>query len=95
VHTHLGDLLHPCGGALIPRKKVRKKHFLDALLLPEWFLWAPIRVPKELVVLSGMVRNALATLQNMQRTMDRHGIGLCVTMPVSPNATFDDLFAAN
>lgn len=94
VHTHLGDLLRPCGGALISRKKVRKKHFLDALLLPEWFLWAPIRVPKELVVLSGMVRNDSATLQNMQRAMDRNGVGLCVTMPVPPNVTFEDLSAA-
>lgn len=99
IHTHLGDLLYPNGGELITRKRVRKNVFLDPLAVKERLAWsAPIRVPfplpSRLVVLSGQVRNATGTVENMRRAMDKAGVDQCVALPIPPNVTFEDLLRA-
>lgn len=100
IHTHLGDILYPNGGELILRRRVRKKAYLDALAVKEWLSWkAPFRVPfrvnGDLVVLSGMVRNAAGTLENMVKDMDAAGVDRCVALPIPPNVTFDDVLGAH
>jgi len=36
VHTHLGDILYPGGGALIHVGRSRKRFCLDPITLSEW-----------------------------------------------------------
>jgi len=100
VHTHLGDILYPSGGRLIDHKGVRKKIFYDVishsellnhLKISQWVDdWLYRRI-YTLVTKASRARNATATLENMQRSMDEAGVSFSACMPIPPYLTFADL----
>jgi hypothetical protein len=99
IHTHLGDILHPGGGALIWQKGVKKKIFYDAISHSELMLhggfprfmeeWVYHRL-YSLVTKASRARNATATLENMQQTMEESGTAFNVCLPIPPYLTFSD-----
>ena len=97
IHTHLGDIMYEGGGALIARTGVRKKLMLDLVSVSEMLLHpdfggAVYESPLyPLVAKASRARNDTATLENMQRNMDKHGIHMSACMPIPPYVTFDDL----
>ncbi len=105
IHTHLGDILNPNGGALIWQKNVRKKIFYDIISQSELSLYksAPLFVLEQwlfnvasyLIIKAEIARNATATLENMLSSMDDNGIQASVCMPIPPYLTFEDLRKAN
>ncbi len=98
VHTHLGDVLWPGGGAIIREKGLDKRSILDPVTMLEGtgyretffgeFLrallanWATVAEQK---------RSASATLENLERSMEKSGVTHCVALPIPPYVTFDDL----
>ncbi len=80
VHAHLGDILHADGGKLIDRKGIRKKIFYDVISNSEMMLhggfpefmeeWLYHRL-YPMVTRASRARNAAATLENMQKSMNR------------------------
>jgi hypothetical protein len=101
IHTHLGDIMYDGGGALIERQGVRKKLMLDLISISELLLHpdfggAVYESPLyPLVTKASRARNDTATLENMLRDMDRHGVQMSACMPIPPYVTFDDLKRAN
>jgi len=100
IHTHLGDILNSRGGGLIGRKGVRKKIFYDVISHSELMLhsgfpefieqWLYKRL-YPLVTRASRARNAAATLENMQRSLDESGISFTACMPIPPCLTFAEL----
>ncbi len=103
IHTHLGDILHPCGGALIDRKRVQKELLYDVVTQSEWLdhrgvsesvdKWLYSKLQTR-VTKASRARNATATLENMRRSMDAAGVDLSACMPIPPYVTFEDLWKA-
>lgn len=100
AHAHLGDILNPNGGDLIDREGVKKKIFYDVISHSELTLHrsAPAFMEKwlyfklyPLVTRASRARNATATLENMQRSLDEDGITARVCLPIPPYLTFEDL----
>ena len=106
IHTHLGDLLYPNGGALIEERNVRKKAKFDYLSLMEYFVWPrsrPFRLLykllgakriNRLVIQAGLARNATATRENLRREMDKYQVDYSIMLPVYPKVTFAHLLDA-
>jgi len=101
IHTHLGDILYPGGGALIEKKGVKKGRIFDPITFGGWLLYRtlPGTSPeaKQRITLSAFIvkcersRNLTATVENMRRSMDRAGVTQNACMPIPPHVTFDDL----
>lgn len=97
IHTHLGDIMREGGGELIGRMGIRKKLMLDLISISELLLHpdfggAVYESPLyPLVTKASRARNDTATLENMLRDMDRHGVRMSACMPIPPYVTFDDL----
>jgi len=97
IHTHLGDIMYDGGGALIDKIGVRKKLMLDLVSVSEMLLHpdfggAVYESPLyPLVAKASRARNDTATLENMQRNMDKHDISMSACMPIPPYVTFNDL----
>jgi predicted TIM-barrel fold metal-dependent hydrolase len=102
AHSHLGDILEPGGGDLIPKLGVLKRRVYDPIELSERNLHAgPVALGKLLHRLAGRwvtraerARNATATLENLVRSLDEAGIGRTVALPVPPYVRFADLTPA-
>ena len=101
AHGHLGDILYRDGGKLIPQTGIK-----FPVSFWEWFLcertlyretvffktaeklspyWSVKRERK---------RNAAATLENLQKSLEGTNIVKCVCAPVAPNVVYNDLRAA-
>ncbi|MGB1253026.1 MAG: amidohydrolase family protein [Candidatus Promineifilaceae bacterium] len=96
-HTHLGDVLQQDGGSIIRHGRVRKPIIFDPLLLFESRQWRATRGARLLAqqcIKAGMARSATATLANIQQAMQQCAVDFCVTLPVFPNVTFNDLKSA-
>ncbi|MFZ5570444.1 MAG: amidohydrolase family protein [Thermodesulfobacteriota bacterium] len=103
IHTHLGDILHPGGGALIHRKAVQKRFLYDVVTQSEMlchrgisdsvdaWLYEKLRTR---VTKSSRARNATASLENMRISMNAAGVDLSACMPIPPHVSFDDLHKA-
>lgn len=100
IHTHLGDILYPSGGALIDKKRIRKKIIFDIISQSEFMLHNGIsdnidrwlyKKMRALVALASRARNATATLENMRAAMDANGVVKSACMPIPPYVTFEDL----
>jgi len=97
IHTHLGDIIHDGGGELIEKTGVRKRMMLDLISVSEMLLHpdfggAIYESPLyPMVAKASRARNDTATLENMQRNMDKHGIHMSACMPIPPYVTFSDL----
>jgi predicted TIM-barrel fold metal-dependent hydrolase len=103
IHCHLGDILHPGGGAIIPsrvpmahpmdpdlprRLSLYRFHALDGSIYELDFI-------KRLNTRAERRRNFTATLRSLSARMDRFGIGWAVALPIAPNTTFDDMLKAS
>ena len=97
IHTHLGDIMCEEGGTLIDKTGVKKKLMLDLVSVSEMLLHpdfggAVYESPLyPLVAKASRARNKTATLENMQRNMEKHGIHRSACMPIPPYVTFEDL----
>jgi hypothetical protein len=98
-HSHLGDILHPEGGALIARRGVspdvrfdltalaEARLHRDALGLGRWlYRWTGSWVTRV-----ERARNATATHENFDRSLSGTGIVHSVVLPVPPYVRFADL----
>ncbi len=97
VHTHLGDILYPGGGALIEKKGVKKKFVIDPITISEKMHHLDIGGVNfeswlgRLIVRADHARNQTATWENMRTAMNSNGIKYSAVMPVPPYVTFADL----
>lgn len=101
IHSHLGDILNHGGGALIDRKNVTMEKMWDPQTLNEKQLNRSFglgalayKVTEYWATKAQRARNATATLENMQSSLDEAGIDYTVCMPIAPYVTFDDLLHA-
>ncbi len=103
IHSHLGDILEPDGGGLIWRTGVTKKAGFDVVSVSEAGLHGGLPFGERLVygLIMGLVskaevaRNATATLENMQATLNRNNVGYIAVMPIEPYVGFKDLLEAH
>lgn len=101
VHGHIGDILYPDGGKLIPKTGI---NFPTSFL--EWFLCERVlyretfffrtaeKISPYWSVRQERKRNRAATLENFRKSLDGTNIVRCVCAPVAPNITYDDVLAA-
>ena len=101
AHGHLGDILYPGGGELVFKTGIK---FPDSFL--EWFLcertlyretfWfrAAEKISPMWSVLAERKRNAAATLENLQKSLEGTDIVRCVCAPVAPNCTYAHMLSA-
>ncbi len=101
AHSHLGDILNHNGGSLIGRKGISKQLAFDPVSISESGLMrtyglgsVPYTLMGHWVTLAERARNAMATLENMGRSMDEAGVDYTVCLPIAPYVTFEDLEAA-
>lgn len=101
IHSHLGNILYPCGGDLIFRKVIKFPRSTGLQLLDEKNLF---RETKTSVILNKLFpmwsvncerrRNAAATLENFQKSLVDTGIVFSVCAPIAPNNTYEDMRTA-
>jgi predicted TIM-barrel fold metal-dependent hydrolase len=101
VDGHLGDILNLGGGGLIDRKNVTMEKMWDPQTLNEKQLNRSFglgalayKVTEYWATKAQRARNATATLENMQRSLDEAGIDYTVCLPIAPYVTFEDLVKA-
>lgn len=103
IHSHLGDILEPEGGRLIRQKGVTKKCGFDVVSVSEAGMHSGLpfgerfvyRLMMGLISKAEVARNATATLENMQATLDGNGIDHIAVMPIEPHVGFKDLLEAH
>lgn len=98
VHTHLGDILYPGGGALIEKTGVKKAWIFDPISISEALLHRDFGGGDTLYRLMGTwvtraerARNFTATRENCRKSMDEAGVTHSACMPIAPYVTFEDL----
>ncbi|MBP7738389.1 MAG: amidohydrolase [Spirochaetes bacterium] len=101
AHSHLGDVLNYNGGTLIHRTGIRVPDIFNPQALNEQFQMRNFgfglciyRLLKNQTIKAEAARNAAATLENMQASLDEAGIDYTVCLPIEPYLTFDDLRSA-
>jgi len=101
VHSHLGDILYPNGGNLIYKKGAVMKKMYDPQRNNEKLLMRNFGLGKLLygvllkqATIGQRARNSIATLENLQTSLDRSGINHTVCLPIAPYVTFEDLAKA-
>lgn len=98
-HTHLGDILHENGSALIDQTGISKQGY-DLISVSEATSHAMPGSSLNYRLMGGMItraeqaRNARATLENFEQTSHDAGIYKSVCLPIPPYLTFDDLHKA-
>lgn len=103
IHCHLGDILHPGGGVVIPSRRPMA-HPIDPDLPRRLLLYNfhaldggfyQLDVIKRLNTRAERRRNFTAALRNLSVRMDRFGVGRSIVLPIAPNVTFDDVLKAS
>jgi predicted TIM-barrel fold metal-dependent hydrolase len=103
IHCHLGDILHPGGGAVIP-SRIPMAHPFDPDLPRRLSLYSfhaldnsfyELDFIKRMNTRAERRRNFAATLRSLSERMDRFGIGRAVVLPIAPNVTFSDIRKAS
>jgi len=95
-HSHLGDILHQNGGALISKKGVNAASY-DVISASEALSHSmpgtdiSYRLLGSMVISAERVRNSRATLENFEQTSKDAGIYKSVCLPIPPYLTFNDL----
>jgi len=101
THAHLGDILF--GKNITFRQNVvtRDHHDMltrleenDNMPYPE-FLETPQDILMESILNEEQARNSVATLQNMQKSLDKNGIDQVWVLPILPRVGFEELLAAS
>jgi predicted TIM-barrel fold metal-dependent hydrolase len=101
MHSHLGDICYPNGGALIEKKGIKKKRMLDLSSVSEWTNhrlaemddgegdvegWLSLKGAE-----GEMERNFAGTRENFKKSMVKAGVTHSVVLPIPPCVTFEDL----
>ena len=109
IHTHLGDILYPCGGQVINKPGLPDRNLFDTgfklrNLLDAGFYAAIIhyrhkgKQPPQLIrewgTYSNRQRNFAASVENMQKSLDASGVTKTCCLPIPPYVTFEDLLEA-
>lgn len=100
-HAHLGDILY--GKNITFKQNVRKRdhhNFLEMLesnmmLPPKEYETVDPAVLEESILNEEQARNATATLQNMQNSLNQNGISKIWVLPVLPHVGFEEILAAS
>lgn len=102
VHSHLGNILEFGGGALIDKTGVKKENIIDLVSVSEAGLnrtyglgSIPYTLFRRWVTKAERARNATATLENMQLSLDEAGVDYTVCLPIAPYVTYSDLLQAS
>ena len=102
IHTHLGDILNPGGGALIEKTGIEKRRIFDPVSLSEIMLHRKFGLDRLIYPLlarwmtrAEIERNATATRENFCKSMGEAGISFSCCMPIPPYVTFEDLRKAS
>lgn len=98
VHSHLGNILEYNGGELIDKTGVKKEKMIDLVSISEAGLnrtyglgGIPYAIFRHWVTKAERARNATATLENLQLSLDEAGVDYTVCLPIAPYVTFDDV----
>lgn len=95
MHSHLGNNLYHNGGELIGKTGVKKKKIFDPISISELILYRKTGTENLLekwIVKAARERNLTATLENLQKSMDRVGVVYTVCLPISLHfVPFNDL----
>lgn len=101
MHSHLGDILYPNGGDLIYKKGAVMEKIHDPQADNEKLLMRNFGLGKFLykfllkqATIGQRARNAMATLENLQKSLVRAGVDYTVCLPIAPYVTFEDLAEA-
>lgn len=100
-HAHLGDLLY--GQSIIFKQNVKERDYHDLLVemeyndmtLPKDYADMPEDEVAERIRIEERVRNGMATLQHMQKTLEENQVESIWMLPVIPNVSFEDVLAAS
>jgi len=110
VHTHLGDILYECGGHVINEEGLPDRNLFDTgfklrNLFDAGFYAAlihyrhkgkqPPNLVREWGTYSNRQRNFVASVENMQRSLDASGVTQTCCLPIPPYVTFEDIKEAN
>ena len=110
VHTHLGDILYPCGGQVINQSGLPDRNLFDTgfklrNLFDAGFYAAliqyrhngrqPPQIIREWGTYSNRERNGVASVENMQKSLDASGVSQTCCLPIPPYVTFEDILQAN
>ncbi len=110
VHTHLGDILYDCGGHVIHEKSLPDRNLFDTgfklrNLFDAGFYAAlihyrhrgkqPHNLIREWGTYSNRQRNFVASVENMQKSLDASGVTQTCCLPIPPYVTFEDIKEAN
>lgn len=108
IHSHIGDILNKNGGDLINKKGIRDRNLFDTGFkignlfdagfyaglikyqnngkeLPKFVAWWKTR--------SGQKRNASATYENFDLSMNGSDVNYACCLPIAPFVTFEDINA--
>ncbi|MBI4441706.1 amidohydrolase family protein [Candidatus Woesearchaeota archaeon] len=109
VHSHLGDILNPNGGRIITQKGLPDRNLFDTgfkirNLWDAGFYAAlihyghsgkqPPYLVREWGTYSNRQRNAVATVENLQRSLDASGVTHTCCLPIPPHVTCEDILCA-
>lgn len=109
VHAHLGDILYRCGGHIIQCEGLPDRNLFDTgfkfrNLFDAGFYAALIHyrhngqqlpyLVREWGTYSNRQRNFVASVENMQRSLDASGVAQTCCLPIPPYVTFENIKAA-
>lgn len=102
IHSHLGNILHPGGGAVVLGSATMARPFdpdsLRRLSLYRFHgldgTFYSIPAIGRLMTRAERKRNFTATYSNLASRMDRGGISYSIVLPIAPNTTFYDILPA-
>ncbi|MDP2862805.1 MAG: amidohydrolase family protein [Desulfobacterales bacterium] len=102
IHSHLGNILYPNGGDLIWKKGVKMEKIHDPQGDNEKLLMRTFGLGKYFYKLlekqttrGQRARNAIATLENLQNSLNEAQIDYTVCLPIAPYVTFEDIARAS
>ncbi len=110
IHTHLGDILYHCGGEVICKEGLPDRNLFDTgfkwrNLIDAGFYAAlihyqhkgkqPLDFIREWGTYSNRQRNFVASVENMQKSLDSSGVTQTCCLPIPPYVTFEDIQKAD
>lgn len=106
IHTHLGDILYHCGSHVIYQEGLPDRNLFDtgfklrnlfdagfyaALLYYQHKGEQPPHLIREWGTFSNRQRNFVASVENMQKSLDASGVTQTCCLPIPPYVTFEDI----
>ena len=106
VHTHVGDILNYGGCSVIDKENLPDRNLFDTgfklrnLIDAGWYAGLikyrhkgeqPPYLIREWGTFSNRLRNSVASVENMQLSLDASGVTYTCCLPIPPYVTFDDV----